>query len=347
MPELRVRRDDLAVCELVDGAPSNERPHEGEAQLRVERFSLSTNNITYARKGEELDYWRVFPAPAGWGVIPAWGYARVVDSRSPALHEGERVFGLVPMASHFTVRPAAHPLGFVDAAVHRAQLARTYNQYLTVDGEGSDLELVLRPLFVTSVLLDLLLAEEPRVTGSTVLITSASSKTAYGLAHLLRERTVQTIGLTSARHVAWVKSLELYDAVLAYDDLHDLLTQPGAVLVDFAGDRTIARTVHDRLGETLVRSLLVGFTHSQSDASQAPLPGPAPEFFFAPTEIARRGRELGRLYAAAWERFAPIAEQAVRIERVTDGSQLVDLYLALLGGAADPAAGYVVTGESR
>jgi len=44
---------------------------EGEAQLLVERFALSANNITYAIKGEELGYWRLFPAPPGWGVIPA------------------------------------------------------------------------------------------------------------------------------------------------------------------------------------------------------------------------------------------------------------------------------------
>lgn len=130
MTELRVRRDDLAVCELVEGEPSRERLGEGEAQLLVERFALSANNITYAIKGEELGYWRLFPAPLGWGVIPAWGYARVVGSRSPSLLEGQRVFGLVPMGTRFTVRPAAHSLGFVDASSHRTELARAYNQYL-------------------------------------------------------------------------------------------------------------------------------------------------------------------------------------------------------------------------
>lgn len=290
-----------------------ERLGEGEAQLLVERFSLSANNITYALKGEEFGYWRLFPAPPGWGVIPAWGYARVVGSRAPWLLEGQQVFGLVPMGTYFTVRPAAHPLGFVDAAPHRAGLARAYNQYLTVEAEGEETALVMRPLFVTSVLLDLLLSEEAPDRVQTVVLTSASSKTAYGLAHLLRERPVQTIGLTSAGRLAWVESLELYDAVLAYDDLHDLRTERGAVLVDFAGDRVIARSVHAQLGETLTRSILVGFTHAQAEADEAPLPGPTPEFFFAHDAIARRGRELGRQYAAAWEPFAPIAERIVRI----------------------------------
>ncbi|MBA2383128.1 MAG: DUF2855 family protein [Actinobacteria bacterium] len=107
-------------------------------------------------------------------------------------------------------------------APHRAELARAYNQYLTVEGEGDETALVMRPLFVTSVLLDLLLGEEAPDRVQTVVLTSASSKTAYRLAHLLSERPVQTIGLTSAGRLAWVQSLELYDAVLAYDGLHDL-----------------------------------------------------------------------------------------------------------------------------
>ncbi len=158
MPELRVRRDDLGVCELAAGESLRARLAEGEAQLVVERFSLSANNITYAVKGEELGYWALFPAPPGWGVIPAWGYARVVASRSPAASEGHRLFGLVPMGTYFTASPAAHPLGFVDTASHREELSRVYNHYLKVDGEGDETSLVMRPLFTTSVLLDLMLA---------------------------------------------------------------------------------------------------------------------------------------------------------------------------------------------
>ena len=39
MPELRVRRDDLAACELADGEPPRDDVDGGEAQLRVERFA--------------------------------------------------------------------------------------------------------------------------------------------------------------------------------------------------------------------------------------------------------------------------------------------------------------------
>lgn len=256
------------------------------------------------------------------GASSPLGATRVVDSRSPSLLEGQRVLGLVPMGTHFTVSPAAHQFGFVDRASHRAGLARAYNLYLTVDGEGDETALVLRPLFVTSVLLDLLLSEQEPARVRSVFVTSASSKTAYGLAHLLGERPVQTIGLTSAGRLAWVESLELYDTVLAYGDLRGLRRQGGTVLVDFAGDRAILRRVHEQLGETLTRSILVGFTHRQAEADEAPLTGPAPEFFFAPAEIARRGREVGQtvrsgLGAVCSHLRANGAHQASHLKRST------------------------------
>lgn len=342
VPELRVRRNDLASCELVEGESLRDDLAEGESQLLVERFALSANNVTYAVMGDRMGYWRLFPAPHGWGRIPAWAYVRVLSSRSPALAEGQRMFGLAPMGTYLTVRPEPHPRGFVDAAPDRASLSPVYNQYLFEEGDGDDAALVLRPLFVTSVLLDLLLSEAGLRGAGTVVLTSASSKTAYGLAHLLGQQPVQTIGLTSPARCGWVEGLGLYDAVLAYDELGDLGVPGGAVLVDFAGDRALVRRVHEQLGDTLVRSILVGFTHWRAELDERPAPGPTPEFFFAPDEMVRRGRELGQRYAAAWKQFAPVAERAMRVERITGGEELVRIYRDLLAGRADPAVGYVV-----
>ena len=68
--ELRVRRDRIAHCEAVDSEPPNEL-REDAALLRVDRFGLSANNVTYAVLGDQLGYWRLFPAPSGWGLVPA------------------------------------------------------------------------------------------------------------------------------------------------------------------------------------------------------------------------------------------------------------------------------------
>src|SRR4051794_31764478 len=289
MPELRVRRDSLSDTELVDGEAVREL-EDGEALLSVERFALSANNITYGVFGDALGYWKLFPAEDGWGRIPAWGYARVEASRAPAAPEGARVLGLVPMGPRFVARPMPSPMGFADTSAHRAELSPVYNAYQLVDGEGDDAALVMRPLFGTSVLLDLVLEEAGFHGAGAIVLTSASSKTAYGLAHLLRERPVATIGLTSPQRVAWVASLGLYDEVLGYDALDGLSAPEGAVAVDFAGDRALLRRVHEALGDVLRHSILVGFTHHEAAPDEAAIPGPAPEFFFAPTEMAKRGR---------------------------------------------------------
>ncbi len=343
MPELRVRRDDLATFELAEGEGPRTDLADGEAQLRVERFALSSNNITYAVLGDAFGYWGIFPADEGWGRIPAWGYSRVVASRSPDLAEGDRVFGLVPMGTHFTVRPATGRSGFADASPHRERFAPVYNHYLPVAGEGDDAALVMRPLFGTSLLLDLTLADDGLAGAETVVLTSASSKTAYGLAHLLASRPVQTVGLTSPERVEWVDGLGLYDTVLGYDEIRSVFPAGGAVIVDFAGDAAVLHALHRHLDAALTRSIRVGVTHWEAAPGEAPLPGPAPELFFAPDEMVRRGRDLGTAYAAAWEGFAPVAARAMRISRVVDGDGLVRVYGDLLAGRADPAVGFVAS----
>jgi Protein of unknown function (DUF2855) len=267
----------------------------------------------------------------------------VIASRSRAVAEGMRVFGLVPMGRHVTVRPAPHAVGFVDAAAHRAELAPVYNRYRPVGDERDDAALVMRPLFGTSVVLDVLLSEANFFGAATVVLTSASSKTAFGLAQLLRPRPVGSVGLTSAARRPWVEGLGLYDAVLAYGELGHLKAADGAVLVDFAGDRALIRGAQERLGGALRRSLQVGFTHHGAGVDEAPLSGPIPELFFAPTEIARRGRDFALRYTEARRDFTAVAKPALRIAHVTDRDALMRVYRQLLGGHADPAVGYVAS----
>jgi hypothetical protein len=345
MPALLVRRDDPARGELrPDAAPS---PADGEALLRVERFALTSNNITYARLGDELGYWRLFPADGGWGRVPAWAYVRVAQSHVPDRATGERFFGLAPMGSWLTVQPVARGRGFADAAPHRAGLSPVYNSYLPVDEDADDAALVMRPLFGTSVVLDLLLTESGFAGAGTVVVTSASSKAGYGLAFLLRSRPVRVVGLTSAHRRAWVDGLGCYDEVLDYGQLDRLAAPDGAVLVDFAGNQELLREAHERLGGALRRSILVGYTHrpagEEGGRDGAPLPGPAPEFFFSPDEMVRRRGELGPRYAEAWRAFAPFAATTMRIVRIDDGESLLRAYRDLSAGRVDPEVGYVVT----
>ena len=54
-----VKRDDLATTRLVESKKLI--PNEGQAVLRVERFALTANNITYGVAGDLIGYWQFFP----------------------------------------------------------------------------------------------------------------------------------------------------------------------------------------------------------------------------------------------------------------------------------------------
>jgi Protein of unknown function (DUF2855) len=74
-------------------------------------------------------------------------------------------------------------------------------------------------LFMLSFLVDDFLAESDFFGAQCVMLSSASSKTAIGLAHLLHSlrKNVRVIGLTSAGNAGFVASLGCYDDVVAYD----------------------------------------------------------------------------------------------------------------------------------
>src|SRR3546814_5652087 len=74
-------------------------------------------------------YWNFFPAPEGWGIVPMWGHARVIESKFPEIAVGERVYGYFPMASHLDVAPGRISAGcFIDLAEHRQPMSPIYNQ---------------------------------------------------------------------------------------------------------------------------------------------------------------------------------------------------------------------------
>src|SRR5215207_11619687 len=149
---LEVARADLHDTRVV------ERPvpalKDGEALLRVERFGLTANNITYAVLGDMLRYWEFFPTETGWGRIPVWGFAEVVASAADGVEPGVRVFGYLPMSTHLAVTPdRVGDAGFADAAAHRSALPPAYNTYRAVgadpvyDPEREDAEMLLLPLY--------------------------------------------------------------------------------------------------------------------------------------------------------------------------------------------------------
>jgi NADPH:quinone reductase-like Zn-dependent oxidoreductase len=51
-------------------------PGVGQVRLRVERYSVTANTVTYAVTGDVLGYWGFFPGhDPGWGRGPGGGAA--------------------------------------------------------------------------------------------------------------------------------------------------------------------------------------------------------------------------------------------------------------------------------
>lgn len=350
--DLLVAKDNLRRAEVRDAAPAP--LNDGEVRLAIESFALTANNITYAVFGEAMKYWDFFPAPEGFGRVPVWGHARVEASNHPDIAVGQRFYGYWPMSTHLTVLAKPGKTGFTDAAPHRAHLAVVYNQYQAV-GEDDGLEAhkaLLQPLFITAFLIDDQLDENDVYGATSVILSSASSKTAIGLAALLKRRGgVKVVGLTSPRNKAFVEGLGFYDHVVLYDDLATAPIEEPAAFVDFAGDAAVLASVHNRFADDLKASILVGGTHWEAPKSEnsggSALPGPAPAFFFAPSRIAKRRQdwapgEFERRYGAAWSGFVADAPRWLKVETGQGPEAVQAAYLAQVDGGTPADVGVVL-----
>jgi hypothetical protein len=297
MQVMELERANLGAARIVTQAAPDLAP--GQALVAPRRFALTANNVSYAVFGDMLNYWSLFPAEAGWGRVPVWGFADVVASRADGLKEGQRLYGYLPMAEGFVMEPVritGHSVD--DGAAHRQNVATTYNRYQLVEAGDEDTEAraaLLKPLFITGWLLDDWIASEDGFGGArSVIASSASSKTALAMAAGLKARGgFQVTGLTSTRSAGFVLGTGLYDRIVTYDDIGQLPDER-AVYVDFAGDPEITGAVHHRLGDQLTKSVMVGGAHWDADRSQrTALPGPQPEMFFAPTHVGRVGDAWG------------------------------------------------------
>lgn len=355
MLELLVSKKDLRETRLVEAPPAPLA--DGAARLRLELFALTANNITYAAFGAgALGYWDFFPGPEGWGRPPVWGFARVIESKAPGVSEGARFWGYYPIGDAFDAEARANRAGFIDAAPHRAAKAVVYNQYLDTSADQAYAsayeaeQTLFRPLYATGWWAADCIAE---TAPGAVVLSSASSKTALATAHQLRARSgARSIGLTSARNRAYVAETGFYDRVLGYDEIAALDAPGPCVFVDFLGRAQLTRAVHERLGSSLVRSIVIGATDwagasgALAAPPEAPLPGPAPEFFFVPryaferlkTEPALAGAMTGDLAA-----FYEASRAIVAVRRLYGADAVRESWARLAAGEVEPREGLVLS----
>lgn len=357
----QVRKDALSQTRLHD---SEAAPlANGQVRVRIESFALTSNNVTYAAFGEAMDYWRFFPSGReGWGVVPAWGFGSVTQSTHPGVAVGERLYGFWPMASSTVLQPVKLSAGgFADGQAHREGLHALYNQYQrcsldplwTADTE--DFQALLRPLFTTAWLIDDFLADNAFFGADTVILSSASSKTASATAFHLKQRgNIEVIGLTASTRRDYCERLGTYHRVLAYDEVELLEANRKVVYVDFAGRGELRRTVHTHFPK-LMHDAAIGSTHHEHRAAPGEareLPGPAATFFFAPGQVRKRLSDwgpvgFGEQMARAWFTFVAKASDPAapwfRVQRHDGGAAVQSAWMQVQGGIGHPRAGHILS----
>lgn len=328
---------------------------EGEIRVKIDKYAMTTNNITYAVSGFKLKYWDFFPAEAPYGIIPVWGYAEVMASKNPEIKEGERLYGYLPMATYCTLEPVKiYPGGFSDGAAHRQGLAAIYNHYTRVaadpthDGAIENYIPIIKPLFATSFLIYQFLKGQGFLGAEQIILTSASAKTALGLAFMLKEHQTtdgkKIVGLTSGRNVDFVKSTNYYDTVLAYEDYEEIASQK-AVVVDISGNGGLLNKVSEHLSDELLHIALVGLTDWKSAGKFSNIP--KAQFFFAPTHYktffqSHDPVKANQMLNQALTGFIKHTKELMELEYVSDTGQLSKLYLEMVDGKVNPQKGYLV-----
>jgi hypothetical protein len=328
---------------------------DGEILFSLERFGFSANNITYATLGDAMGYWRFFPAEDGWGSVPVWGHAIVQESRCPGVEVGSRFFGYYPLSTNLVAQPIkVTASGFMDGAAHRIDLPAVYQRYVRVadaeqaDAVAEDQQSLWRPLFMTSYGAADFIVENKAFGASTLLLTSASSKTAMGIAFCLKllEADLEIVGLTSPGNFEFTKALGYYDRVLTYDEIDQVGTDP-QIVMDLAGNESILESVTENAGDQLLRTVIVGGTHWQEREGSLTSSPEGTELFFLPSWIEKRAAEWGpaELFARgdkAWEDFVPTTDSWLRIEEHVGVDEINTVYQDVLAGNNRPDVGLVL-----
>jgi hypothetical protein len=352
---LEVDRQDHARTRIVEEAAGALAP--GRVRLRIERFALTANNVTYASVGDMLDYWGFFPVEAGWGRVPAMGWATLVESNHPEVEHGGRYFGWYPMARMVDLEVSPTREGLRDDGPHRAAHAPVYRAFtdtrsdaLYQSGEDAeDRHALLRGLFLTGFLADDFFECAGWFGAKRAVVLSASSKTAIGFAHCAGAREgIEVTGLTSPGNVEFVRNLGCYDRVLAYDDLETLDPGIDSVVIDMAGDGDVLARVHRHLGSQLQHSMGVGMSHHGAAPVPQDLAGPAQEFFFAPAQVAKRTQDWGpegyqKRVSAALSAFVDASRKWLALFHHHGAEAARIAWAAAVAGKVPPDVGTIVS----
>jgi len=339
---------------------------ENEVLLRIDKFALTANNISYGITGETLGYWRFFPSEndpqqTQWGRLPVMGFADVVSSNNEDIKVGERVWGFMPMATHLTITAGnLSKAGFSDVSPCREGLSPVYSRFDRVSEnpfyqqKNEDYDILLRGLFTTAWLVDDFMFDNDYFESQQYLITSASSKTSIALAFTIKQRGERpAIGITSTANRHFVESLGCYDQVISYEEITTLDPKTRSILVDMAGGKTTLSSIHHHFAQQLCYSCRIGATqHGDIDVNDTMsinnLPGATPTFFFAPTQLKKRSLDWGagetmKQISLSLLNYIEFCRSSITIAHTHNIHHLDDIYQQVLAGTADASEGQIIS----
>ena len=341
----------------------SDRPNAGEISFKIEKFGLSTNNITYAMLGDSYRYFEFFPVKNPlFGALNVWACAKVIESQNSQINVGERIYGYFPASRYHVLKPSTVKKSyFLVERNHLPADRLAYNQYFRANGdleyssEYEDLMLIFRPLWGTAFFLDDFLTCNDYYHVKRVVITSASSKTAFSFAWFLKNRNFTVIGLTSNNNKEYVKSLYLYDQVYSYSDKQvdqyedtDCIGIQPFLGIDFAGDPVLNHRLMNAYGDKMIALVKVGVSHSSTlnQSSGLSVSNEKSIVFFAPDWIKRRlpvaGQSLSVRKVTAWHSFLSHISKYTTVE-YKDEKSAVQLYSDLFNSKCKPSTSFVVS----
>lgn len=322
------------------------------------------------------------------GLIPVWGFGTVVASTHPQIQKGRRVYGYLGMSRyvvlHIEPKISKHSANItldgmpVDRRPYKQLTFCDTDDLYSVDREDelllckyytptpstpstvadsltADLWLDL-PLYWTSYWMEDRLNEMKYRGANTVLISSASSKTAFILAYrILKRRTaskgslnVKIIGLTSSSNVAFTKRLGFYDEVYTYKQMEQTksVVDGEYLYVDVSGNKSLNADISSIISPFL--TITLGMT-SVEEGDAGKITGHKGnsedhESFFMPEWLAVRlkeltGRGVKQLQRTAWAELMEDCSSWVKMEHSTGDQTVLKSYEKTLKGKVGPDVG--------
>lgn len=191
----------------------------------------------------------------------------------------------------------------------------------------------------------------------TILISSASSKTAFIVAYRIQKRVeaskgklnLKIVGLTSRSNLTFTRKLGFYDQVFAYDEVENIpkvSRMVDCLYIDVSGNQSLNASIADSIKPKL--TICLGMT-SVEGGNAGTLGGAkdnkeGQEWFFMPEWFALRLKQLGskqlkEIQKAAWNQLMDDCGPWLSIETYRGRHDVLAAYQQTLKGGVPPDRG--------